>query len=71
MDEIRKNEIEEQAIIAFGAAAANEYISSYVSPSEVKNNAYEILEFMPDEDVDLLTEEEFEYATEILLSQLY
>lgn len=70
MNKTTKREIEEQAIIAFSSASDNGYISSYSSASEIEDNAYEILEFMPDYDVADLTDEEYDYAVDILLSQV-
>ena len=70
MNNTTKREIEEQAIIAFSLASDNGYISLYSSASEIEDNAYEILELMPDYDVADLTDEEYDYAVDILLSQV-
>lgn len=67
---MNKREIEEQAIIAFGVACDNGYISTFSSVKDVEDNAYEILGWMPDYEVDELTEEDFDYAVEVLISQL-
>lgn len=68
---MNKREIEEQAMMAFSSASDNDYISPYSSASEVKTYAYGILEFMPNLEVGKLTKEEFDYAVQILLYQLY
>ena len=70
MTKLRKRKVEEQAILAFKSAESNEYISRYSSRQEIKDNSYEILEFMPDMIVEELSDEEYDYAVQVLLSQL-
>ena len=70
MTKLRKREVEEQAILTFKSAESNEYISRYSSRQEIKDNSYEILEFMPDMIVEELSDEEYDYAVQVLLSQL-
>lgn len=70
MNNTTKREIEEQAINAFSSASSNGYISVFSSQNEIEDNAYEILEFMPDYDVADLNDEEYDYAVEVLLSQV-
>lgn len=68
---MNKREIEEQAILAFNAAVENDFISTHASVHEIEYNAYEILGFMPDFDIEDLSDEEYDYAVEILKAQLY
>ena len=67
---MNKSDIEEQAVLAFISAVNNNYISIHSSEDEVRDNAYEILEFMPDFEVKDMSAKEFEYAVSILIAQL-
>lgn len=71
MKNATKKFIESQAISAFNTAATNGYVNSNSSKKEVEENAYEILEYMPDADVDELNDEAFDYAVSVLVEQLY
>mgnify|MGYP003315036121 CR=1 FL=1 len=68
---MNKREIEEQAILAFGAAVNAGFITTHASVDEIEDNAYEILEFMPDYSPNDLIDKDFDYAVEILTAQLY
>jgi len=71
MDEDRKIELKDEAVSAFETAENCNYVSRYSSASEVEENAFEILQWMPNLNPEDLSDEEFEYAVECLINELY
>lgn len=72
MTDERKELINDEAAAAFARAVDYGYVSEYSSADSVKDMAYEILEFMDEDElkVDELTDEEYEFAASVLLECL-